>query len=113
MTEKCGPAQWEEYSDHFGGLEVTVGFNFEDSLRRFKSAVQKSKILSDYKERQSYEKPSEKKRRKMRQAQERKRLLILKETQMLSGEWDRRQKARDQKKKERYQKRKTPDNNYD
>lgn len=113
MTDKCGPAQWEEYSDHFGGLEVTVGFNFEESLRRFKVAVQKSKILSDYKERQSYEKPSERKRRKKRDAQERRRLLVLKEKQILSGEWDRIQKARDQKKKERYQKRNTSERSYD
>lgn len=46
-------------------LEVKVyGNNFEKAMKAFKALVQKEKILSLYKERQSYEKPSDKKRRK-------------------------------------------------
>ena len=46
-------------------LEVRVyGNNFEKAIKAFKALVQKEKILSLYKERQSYEKPSDKKRRK-------------------------------------------------
>lgn len=39
--------------------------NVERCIRSFRSMVQKERILSDYKERQSYEKPSDKKRRKI------------------------------------------------
>lgn len=46
-------------------LEVVVyGNNFDKALRFFRSKVQKERILSLYKEKQSYEKPSTKKRRK-------------------------------------------------
>ena len=46
-------------------LEVKVfGNNFDKALRTFRALVQKERILSIYKENQSYEKPSDKKRRK-------------------------------------------------
>lgn len=46
-------------------LEVVVyGNNFDKALRAFRALVQKERILSSYKERQSYEKPSDKRRRK-------------------------------------------------
>jgi ribosomal protein S21 len=47
-------------------LEVVVynNGNFEKALRAFRATVQKERILSLYKEKQSYEKPSDKKRRK-------------------------------------------------
>lgn len=44
-------------------LEVEVD-NFEKSLRYFRNLVQKERILSTFKERSHYEKPSDKKRRK-------------------------------------------------
>jgi ribosomal protein S21 len=45
-------------------LEVVVYNNsFDKALRAFRALVQKERILSAYKERQSYEKPSDKKRR--------------------------------------------------
>jgi len=57
-------------------LEVTVYNNgFEKALRAFRALVQKERILSAYKERQSYEKPSDKKRRK-RNEMRRKRLEL-------------------------------------
>ena len=50
-------------------LEVKVyGNNFEKAMKAFKALVQKEKILSSYKDRQSYEKPSDKKRRKTNEA---------------------------------------------
>jgi len=49
-------------------LEVIVYDNFEKSLRFFRSKVQKERILSLYKERQTYEKPSVKRRRKRNEA---------------------------------------------
>jgi len=55
-------------------LEVKVyGNNFDKALRAFRALVQKERILSAYKDNQSYEKPSDKKRRK-RNEMRRKRL---------------------------------------
>ena len=46
-------------------LEVKVyGNNFDKALRAFRALVQKERILSAYKEKQSYEKPSARNRRK-------------------------------------------------
>jgi small subunit ribosomal protein S21 len=46
-------------------LEVKVyNNNFDKALRAFRALVQKERILSLYKEKQSYEKPSDKRRRK-------------------------------------------------
>lgn len=46
-------------------LEVVVyGNNFDKALRYFRAKVQKERILSLFKEKQSYEKPSNKRRRK-------------------------------------------------
>lgn len=46
-------------------LEVKVhGDNFDRALRTFRALVQKERILSIYKEKQVYEKPSVKRRRK-------------------------------------------------
>lgn len=57
-------------------LEVKVyGNNFDKALRAFRALVQKERILSTYKENQSYEKPSDKKRRK-RNEMKRKRLEL-------------------------------------
>jgi small subunit ribosomal protein S21 len=51
-------------------LEVSVyGNNFEKALRAFRALVQKERVLSTYKEKRSYEKPSDKKRRKRNEAQ--------------------------------------------
>jgi len=46
-------------------LEVKVyGNNFDKALRAFRALVQKERVLSTYKEKQSYQKPSDKRRRK-------------------------------------------------
>lgn len=50
-------------------LEVKVyGNNFDKALRAFRASVQKERILSTYKEKQSYEKPSDKRRRKINES---------------------------------------------
>lgn len=61
-------------------LEVKVNGNFERAFRIFKSIVQKERILSLYKEKQTYEKPSQKKRRKRNEMARKMRELELKET---------------------------------
>jgi len=45
-------------------LEVKVFGSFDKAMRAFRALVQKERILSLYKEKQSYEKPSDKNRRK-------------------------------------------------
>ncbi len=46
-------------------LEVKVyGNNFDKALRAFRALVQKERVLSAYKEKQAYEKPSDRRRRK-------------------------------------------------
>lgn len=50
-------------------LEVKVyGNNFDKALRAFRALVQKERVLSNYKEKQSYEKPSDKRRRKINES---------------------------------------------
>ena len=49
----------------FHPLEVKVyNNNFDKALKAFRALVQKERVLSLYKEKQSYEKPSQKRRRK-------------------------------------------------
>lgn len=51
-------------------LQVRVyGGNFDKALRAFRALVQKERILSIYKEKQSYEKRSDRRRRKKNEAQ--------------------------------------------
>jgi small subunit ribosomal protein S21 len=84
-------------------LEIqVVNDNFEDAFRKFKALVQKEKVLSLVKERQTYEKPSVKKRRKSREALERKLMTESREQQIISGEWDKKQKRKELKRKQRY-----------
>lgn len=45
-------------------LEVKVNNDFDWALRKFRALCQKERILSIYKEKQRFEKPSDKKRRK-------------------------------------------------
>jgi small subunit ribosomal protein S21 len=49
-------------------LEVRVFGNFDRAFRAFRTLVQKERVLSTYKEKQSYEKPSDKRRRKINEA---------------------------------------------
>lgn len=50
-------------------LEVKVyNNNFDRAFKAFRTLVQKEKILSLYKEKQRYEKPSDKKRRKQNES---------------------------------------------
>lgn len=60
-TRKAGPGEAIQAKP----LEVKVyGNNFDKALRAFRALVQKERVLSTYKEKQSYEKPSDKRRRK-------------------------------------------------
>lgn len=86
----------------FSGVEVTVrNGRTDDAIRYFKSLVQKEDVLGLYKERQAYEKPSVKLKRKRKESKERRLAQDSKEKMILSGEWDKRQKQKQDKKMKR------------
>jgi small subunit ribosomal protein S21 len=107
MNKTNEPARFEDLKP-FSCLEVRIRErdNFEECVRRFKSVVQKSQVLSLYKQKQAYEKPSDKRRRKLRESKEKARIAEIREQQMISGEWDKKQKAKEQKRREKYLNRK-------
>jgi len=81
-------------------LEVKIDDgNFEAAIKQFKRLFQWERIARQLKEREAYEKPSVKKRRKRRQARERRLMLEAREKMIKSGEWEKRQKHK-QKKRE-------------
>jgi small subunit ribosomal protein S21 len=45
-------------------LEVKVVDNFDRAFKAFRAIVQKEKVISNFKQKQTYEKPSDRKRRK-------------------------------------------------
>ena len=98
------PAELHEIKK-FSPLQVIVTGSLEGAIRQWKSMVQKEKVISLYKEKSHYEKASDKKRRKKREAKERTRLANLRQAQIASGEWERIQKKREQKKKDKRRRR--------
>jgi ribosomal protein S21 len=72
----------------FTPLEVRVEDNFERAFKVFRSLVQKERILSVYKEKQSYEKPSDKQRRKKNEAMQRQLENDMKNKKIASGEYE-------------------------
>jgi ribosomal protein S21 len=83
---------------YFEPLQISTDKGrFEEASRIFKSMVQKEKVISLYKEKQAFEKPSVKKRRKSREAQERKFAMELKQKMMKNGEWEKRMKKKQAK----------------
>lgn len=94
LKEDCYPLQ----------VKVVDG-DFEDAFKRFRTLFQKERIIGQLKEKQAYEKPSEKKRRKEREARERKLMMEARARMIASGEWDRRQKKREQKRQQRLENR--------
>lgn len=86
----------DSYLDDFRPLEVKVsGHDAEGAIRQFKMLVQKEQIILQYRARQSYEKPSVKRRRKEKESVERRVLAEMREQQILSGEFQKRQRARE------------------
>jgi len=87
-------------------LEIRVrGNDFEHAFRNFKSIVQKDGILALYKEKQSYEKPSVKKRRKKQEATEKRVAADFKQKLIETGEWERRVKKKLKKKEQKIRER--------
>ena len=78
--------------------------DFEYAARKFKALFQRERIVGQLKERSAYEKPSAKKRRKAREALDRRLMTERRECMMKSGEWDRSQKQKSQKRIRREEK---------
>lgn len=79
----------DSYLDEFTPLEIKVyGNNFDRAFKTFRSMVQKDRILSLFKTKQSYEKPSVKKRRKRNEMQQKRMELEAKQQKILSGEFE-------------------------
>jgi len=48
-------------------IEIKEGDSFESAMRRFKRQIEQEGILREIRDRKHYQKPSERKRRKMRE----------------------------------------------
>ncbi|MFA5758050.1 MAG: 30S ribosomal protein S21 [Clostridia bacterium] len=99
----CGPAEFDP--NKIKPIEVVVEGSsredFEHAVRKFKSLFQRERIVGQLKEKMAFEKPSDKKRRKSREAVDRKLLTEMRERMIKTGEWDKRQKQRSQRKVEK------------
>jgi small subunit ribosomal protein S21 len=51
-------------------LEIKVGEQFDKAFKIFRSIVQKERVVSSFKEKQAYEKPSVKRRRKQAESRQ-------------------------------------------
>lgn len=103
VKTNCGPPEMD--FSYFSPIEVKVYNNFEKAFKGFRTLVQSEKILSIYKEKQSYEKPSAKRRRKHNESIRRILDNEAKLKKILSGEYERekikKQALKDKRKKER------------
>ena len=83
---------------NFRPLEIVVYNNdFDSALKKFKMLVQKEGVLALYKAKQTYEKPSVKKRRKVKEAIKKKMISDFREKLILSDKWEKRQKQKELK----------------
>ena len=102
MTKKVNSAGPPEFDmSRVRPIEVVVEGSsredFEWAVRKFKMLFQRERIVGQLKEKSAYEKPSAKKRRKRREAEDRRLMTAMRERMMKSGEWERRQKKKAQK----------------
>jgi ribosomal protein S21 len=98
IKTSSGPSEIDE--SYFSPIQIIVGNNFERAFKAFRSLVQAEKILSIFKEKQSYEKPSDKKRRKHNETMRRNYEDAAKQKKILSGEYEK-EKVKKQAKKEK------------
>jgi small subunit ribosomal protein S21 len=63
------------------GVKVRDNESFEKALRRFTKACEKAGLMSELRKRKHFEKPSEKKKRKLKLAQRKQRRLSILENQ--------------------------------
>jgi ribosomal protein S21 len=107
IKTSSGPSEIDE--NYFSPIQIIVGNNFERAFKAFRSLVQAEKILSIFKEKQSYEKPSDKKRRKHNETMRRNYEDAAKQKKILSGEYEK-EKVKKQAKKEKRMKERSEKN---
>jgi len=81
-----GPSKYshiEPVQAQYLEVRITNNMPFERAFKLFRSLVQKERILSTYKEKQSFEKPSDKKRRKRKEMKRKLLELDLKESRVV------------------------------
>lgn len=78
-------------------VDVTKCSSLEDAIMKLRMLVQKDGILKKLSEKERYEKPSEKKKRKIREARNRRLFEEMKEKMIASGEWEKRMKEKEEK----------------
>lgn len=102
-VKQAGPPEFD--FSYFQPIQVEVFNNFEKAAKIFKTLVQSEGVLAKYKEKQSYEKPSEKRRRKHNESVRRVIENEIKQKKILSGEYEReklkKQVLKDKRRKER------------
>jgi small subunit ribosomal protein S21 len=99
VVEKSSIPQ-EIDSNYFKPVQVQVfGNGFERAMKTFRQIVQSENILSEYKEKSRYEKPSDKKRRKQSEAIQNAYKEEMKMKKIISGEYEK-EKAKKQVRKE-------------
>lgn len=73
---------------YFSPLQVIVNGNYDRAMKIFRALVQSERVLSLYKEKQSFEKPSVKHRRKQNEASRRLMEFEEKQRKIATGEYD-------------------------
>lgn len=94
----AGPPEFDW--SYFSPVEIKVYGNFDRAFKSFRMLVQSEKVLSLYKEKQAYEKPSDKKRRKKNEAMQKVLEAEMKQKKIISGEYEK-EKIKKQLQKEK------------
>jgi ribosomal protein S21 len=101
INSNSGPPEMD--FSYFSPIEVKVNNNFDKAFKQFRTLVQSEGILALYKEKQSYEKPSVKKRRKHSESLRKVMEAETKHKKVVSGEYEK-EKAKKLAKKEQKKK---------
>ena len=89
-------------------LEVQVFNNFDRAFKAFRTLVQKERTLSLFKEKQSFEKTSDKKRRKRNESRRKLFELEIRNGKILSGEFEKEKIKKEASREKRRKENSTP-----
>lgn len=109
VSQNSGPQEMD--FSYFSPIEVIVYNNFDKAMKAFRTLVQSEKVLSIYKEKQAYEKPSDRKRRKHNESIRRTIENEIKQQKILSGEWEKEKVKKQEKREKRMRERENNQNN--
>jgi ribosomal protein S21 len=86
---------------YFKPLQIEVYGNFDRAMKAFRSLVQADGVLATFKEKQAYEKPSMRKRRKHDETMQRLYEEKMKQEKIASGEYEKEKIKKEAKKEKR------------